>query len=85
MQTGATKAPTQAATRAAVILTSIVTQILGLMKMRISTESYRACNETFEGGGERREGREKSIVHLSVEVTSAPSDQEVANLSYERI
>jgi hypothetical protein len=50
-----------------------------------STESYRACNETFEGGGERREGREKSIVHLSVEVTSAPSDQEVANLSYERL
>jgi hypothetical protein len=40
------------------------------MKMRISTESYRACNETFEGGGERREGREKPIVHLSVEVAS---------------
>jgi hypothetical protein len=85
MQTGATKAPTQAATRAADILTSIVTQIPGLIKMRISTESYRACNETFEGGGERRKGREKSIVHLSVEVTSAPSDREVANLSCERI
>jgi len=48
--------------------------------MRISTEIYRECNETFEGGGERREGKEKSIVHLSVEVTSARSNQEVANL-----
>jgi hypothetical protein len=63
MQTGATKAPTQAATRAADILTSRVTQIPGVMKMRISTESYRACNETFEGGGERREERENSIVY----------------------
>jgi hypothetical protein len=85
MQIGATKAPTQAATRAAVILTSIVTQIPGIMKMGISTESYCACNETFEGGGERKEGREKSIVHLSVEDTSAPPDREVANLSCERI
>jgi hypothetical protein len=85
MQTGATRASTQAATRAAVILTSILTQIPGVMKMRIGTESYRACNETFEGGGERREGRGKSIVHLSVEVTSTPSDGEVANLSCERI
>jgi hypothetical protein len=85
MQTGATRALTQAATRAAVILTSIVMQIPGIVKMRIGTEIYRACNKTFKGGGERREGREKSIVHLSVEVTSAPSDGEVVNLSCERI
>ena len=49
--------------------------------MRISTENYHTCNETFEGGGERKEGREKSIVHLSVEDTSAPSDRDVANLT----
>ena len=47
--------------------------------MNLSKEVEREERE------ERREGREKSIVHLSVEVTSAPSDREVANLSCERI
>lgn len=72
MQAGATKAPTQAATRAAVILTSIVTQILGFPKMRIVQKVIVRAMNLSKRGGEGREGREKSIVHLSVEVTSAP-------------
>lgn len=55
--------------RAPVILASVITRILRLTKMRISTKSYRAMELLKEV--EREEGRQKSIVHLSVENTSA--------------
>jgi hypothetical protein len=57
--------------------------------MRISkiTKNYLACNETFKGGGERREGRENSIAYSSVGVTEVafPPHWEVAILSCERL